>query len=207
MLEQCNYSDIACTSLAARWPIDIHLPPIIGAWRLRTGKPSTTAGAKSLQFRPAMHRGSAAIGQYCMSLADSRGILSRLMVTRAIPARAKPGRPTLRTPTGLIPKTNTGPGYATCLFQRLIPIFLWLCTGDSVHVIGGQIYKHPEHFRLRLTDLNPNLRYHCRPMVDRRISSLPIETADMRYPPRAPLLHHRSKGRRQHQRCSRPRNR
>ena len=31
--------------------------------------------------------------------------------------------------------------------------FSVVVSGNSVHVIGGQIYKHPEHFRLRLTDL------------------------------------------------------
>jgi glycosyltransferase involved in cell wall biosynthesis len=31
--------------------------------------------------------------------------------------------------------------------------FSVVTAGKMVHVIGGQVYKHPEHFRLRLTDL------------------------------------------------------
>ena len=103
--------------------------------------------------RPAMHRGSAAIGGSLYIFGGQQGDFI------AIPGDAN------YTCTGETRETYLADTYRfrlgdlqwARLRDMLVPAshtdFSVVSVGETVHVVGGQIYKHPENFRLRLTDL------------------------------------------------------
>jgi glycosyltransferase involved in cell wall biosynthesis len=103
--------------------------------------------------QPAMHRGSAVISGALYLFGGQQGDFVAI-----------PNDPNF-TCTGKTKETYLPDTYCYCpqearwtrLSDMLVPAshtdFSVVAAGDMVHVIGGQIYKHPEHFRLRLTDL------------------------------------------------------
>ena len=103
--------------------------------------------------RPAMHRGSAAIGQSMYVFGGQQG---DFVAIDGDPNYTCTGK-TRETYFADTYRFNSGDKHWTRLRDMPVPAshtdFSVVVSGDSVHVIGGQIYKHPKHFSLRLTDL------------------------------------------------------
>jgi len=103
--------------------------------------------------RPAMHRGSAAIGQSMYVFGGQQG---DFVAIDGDPNYTCTGK-TRETYLADTYRFNSRDRRWTRLRDMLVPAshtdFSVVVSGDLVHVIGGQIYKNPEHFRLRLTDL------------------------------------------------------
>ena len=103
--------------------------------------------------RPAMHRGSAAIGQSMYVFGGQQG---DFVAIDRDPNYTCTGK-TRETYFADTYRFSPGDNHWTRLRDMPVPAshidFSVVVSGESVHVIGGQIYKHPEHFRLRLTDL------------------------------------------------------
>ena len=103
--------------------------------------------------RPAMHRGSAAIGKSLYVFGGQQG---DFVAIDGDPNYTCTGK-TQETYFAETYRFDSGNKHWTRLRDMPVPAshtdFSVVVFGDSVHVIGGQIYKHPKHFGMRLTDL------------------------------------------------------